>query len=281
MTALVAGMVPLAGMPAMAATSSQTTVGIVVTGTPALTVTKTGTVVGVDKDSGSGAGRVRWTITVSNTGNTMLSGLTVSDPKAGPVDCPTTSLVPRQVVTCTTADHVITAADVAAGVVTNVATASAAAPGGQVVSPPASARVPIPTAKPGFVFFPPPGIFGVPGAPQDHPDSDEPRSAGAAAGGPGVAVGAGAGSGGAVGAGSGPDAAGPGNAGPGSPPGQDGLPPAAGERQRVPAPVAVAGGQPDEPGRGGLSLVLFGAVTAAGALAALGILAGRRTRRRR
>ncbi|WP_165818602.1 DUF7507 domain-containing protein [Frankia canadensis] len=271
-TGLVAAMVALVGPPARAAGgSSQTTVGIVVTGAPALAVTKRGIVVDVHHDGRIDTGDlVRWTITVSNTGDTMLTGLTVSDPEAGPARCPTTPLVPKQVVTCAVPDHVITFADVAAGVVTNVATASATAPGGQVVSPPGSASVRIQGAKPAVIFLPPPGVFGFPAAPGGRPGSDEPAVGGAAAGG--------AGSGGGAGIGSG---SGPGAAGPGSPNSQGGLPSSAEDQQRAHPPVAVAGGQPDAPGHGGLTLVLLGAITAAGALASLGVLASRRTRRRR
>lgn len=279
-TGMVAAIVVLAGLPAGAATSStQTTVGVIVAGAPALTVTKRGTVVDADHDGRIGPGdRVRWTITVSNSGNTMLSGLTVTDPEAGPVRCPTTSLVPNQRVTCTAPDHVITVADVAAGVVTNVATASAAAPGGQVVSPPGFASVRIPTTKPVIILPPPPGFFGFPDAPPDRPSSDEPRAGGAAAGGAGSGGGSAAGGGSGVSSGSGPGTTGPGS---GSPNGQGGQPSSAGDQQRAHPPVAVAGGQPDEPGHDGLTLVLLGAITATGALAALGVLASRRTRRRR
>ncbi|MCM3887097.1 hypothetical protein [Frankia sp. R82] len=288
-TGLVAVMVALAGAPATAATStSQTTVGIIVTGAPALTVTKRGTVVDAGHDDHSGAGRVRWTITVSNTGNTMLSGLSVSDPTAGPVRCPTTSLVPQQVVICTAPDHVITTKDVEAGVVTNVATASAAAPGGQIVAPPGYASVAIPTGKPAIIIPLPPVVFGWPDLHPEHPDSDEPAAGGAAVGGAVVGGAAAGGSGPGGGAGVSPGS-GPGAAGPGTPNSQGGTPPSTGgqqrpstgDQQRARPPVAVAGGEPDEPGHGGLTMVLLGAVTAAGALAALGVRAGRRTRRRR
>ncbi|CAO5163218.1 DUF7507 domain-containing protein [Frankia sp. AiPs1] len=272
---LVAAMVALAGLPAGAdASSSQTTVGIIVTGSPALTITKRGAVVAATSDDKiGGARRVRWTITVTNAGDTMLTALTVSDPKAGPVRCPTTSLAPKQVMTCTAPDHVITVGDGAAGVVTNVATASASAPGGQIVAPPGFASVRIPTTKPAVIFLPPLGIFGFPGAPPGSPGSDEH----AAGGGGGGALDGGGSPGGAGGnAGGGPNAAGP-----ASPNGRGGLPSSAADQQRAHPPVAVAGGQPDKPGHGGLTLVLLGAITAVGALAALGVRASRRTRRRR
>lgn len=293
---LVGAMVILAGLPAgAAASSSQTTVGIIVTGSPALTITKRGTVVKVDHNGGIGSDqRVRWTITASNTGNTMLTGLVVTDPKAGPVRCPTTSLAPAQVVTCTAPDHVITAADVAAGVVTNLASGTATAPSGPVVAQPGFASVRIPAAKPGVIFLPPPGIFGFPPVLPDHPGSGEHAAAGGAGGSGGAvaAVGAGGagpaggtGGAGAAGAAGGVGAAGgagsgPG-AGPGSPTDQGGTPSSAGDQQHPRPPVAVAGGQPDEPGHGGLALLLLGTITATGALAACGVVASRRTRRRR
>ncbi len=291
----------------------QTTVGLIVLGTPALAATKRGTVVGAGKDGRIDAGaRVRWTITVTNTGNTVVSAVTVDDPKAGPVRCPATLLLPGQSLTCTVDDHTITSAEVAAGVVTNVANASAAAQGGRVVAQPAFARVPLPTGKP-FIVFPPPLWLpgfpdGLPGHPDvEGPDSDGPETGGTVVGGTAtggtatggsatggsatggsVAGGSVAGGSGPAGPGSGPggspgngSGAGPGWAEPGSSDGHGGASPAPGGHRDARPPVAVAGGQPDEPGRGGLELVVLGTVTAGCALAALGALGARRTRRRR
>ncbi|MCM3922523.1 hypothetical protein ND748_12745 [Frankia sp. AiPs1] len=302
---LLAMMAVLPGLPARADSgSAQTTVGLIVLGTPALAATKRGTAVDTDRDGRIGPGdRVHWTITVSNTGNTVVSAVTVHDPTAGPVRCPATSLLPKQATTCTVPDHTITAADVAAGVITNVAHASAAAQGGQVIAPAASASVPIPPVKPIVVLPPPPWLPGFPGGLPHHPDFDGPDFDGPGLDGPGldgrgpdgpvvggavvgggaVAGGSGPGSGSGTGPGSG-SGGGPGRAEPGSSHRHGGASPAPGGQQDAHPPVAVAGGQPDEPGRSGLELVVLGTVTAGcalAALAALGALGARRTRRRR
>ncbi|WP_261559941.1 DUF7507 domain-containing protein [Frankia tisae] len=274
--ALLAMLVVLPGLPARAGSSSpETTVSLIVLGTPGLAATKRGILVGAGKDDKIGAGaRVRWTITVSNTGNTVVSAVTVDDPKAGPVRCPATSLLPRQSLTCTVADHTITPEEVAAGIATNVANASATAQGGRVVAAPAFASVPIPPDKPFIVFPPLPWLPGFPDGLPGHPGSGGPGFAGPVTGG---AVGGAAVGGGAAG---GSGQAGPGN-GPGSSDGHDGASSAPGAQRDAQPPVAVAGGQPDEPGRSGFELVVLGTVTAGCALAALGALGARRTRRRR
>ena len=81
----------------------------------------------------------------TNTGTVTLTDLAVSDPKAGAVTCPVTTLAPGAQTTCTaTAAYVITQADVDAGVVNNTATASAKNPGGSTVtSTPSSTSTPV------------------------------------------------------------------------------------------------------------------------------------------
>lgn len=289
---LLAMTVVLPALPARAdGDSAQTTVGLILLGTPALAATKRGTVVDADRDGRIGPGdRVHWTITVANTGHTVVSAVTVHDPKAGPVRCPAPSLLPKQAVTCTVPDHTITSAEVAAGVITNVANASAAAQGGRVIAPPAFASVPIPSGKPIVVFPLPPWLPGFPGILPPHPGFDGPDFGGPGFGGPaagGAIVGGGAvagGSGPGDGSGPGPgngSGGGPGRTEPGSSQRHGGVSPAPGSQQAAHPPVAVAGGQPDEPRRSGLELVVLGTVTAGCALAALGALGARRTRRRR
>ncbi|CUR55154.1 putative Conserved repeat domain protein [metagenome] len=69
---------------------------------------------------------------VTNTGTLTLTGVTVNDPKAGPVACPATILQPGSSTTCT-ATYTITQADVNAGSVDNTATASGTPPTGPAV----------------------------------------------------------------------------------------------------------------------------------------------------
>ncbi|GEM_PF-838937 len=59
---------------------------------------------------------------VTNTGNTALNNISVTDDKAFSVSCPSTTLAVGNAMTCT-ATYTVTAADLAAGSVTNTATA--------------------------------------------------------------------------------------------------------------------------------------------------------------
>ncbi|WP_329372420.1 hypothetical protein OG896_36940 [Streptomyces sp. NBC_00669] len=86
--------------------------------------------------------RVPYDFVVTNSGGTDLTGLTVDDPKTGPVSCPTTTLAPGETTTCT-ATYTVTAADVAHGSIENTATASGTSDDQTVTSPPSSEQVPI------------------------------------------------------------------------------------------------------------------------------------------
>jgi uncharacterized repeat protein (TIGR01451 family) len=84
--------------------------------------------------NGTGLGdEISWSFLATNTGVVTLTGLTVSDPTAGPVSCPVTTLAPSVSTTCAAATHIVTQADVDAGVVANTATASATDPDGSTV----------------------------------------------------------------------------------------------------------------------------------------------------
>ena len=88
---------------------------------------------------------------VTNTGNTTLTGITVSDTQSapagaldGPVTCPQPSLAPGASETCT-ATYTLTQADVDNGSVSDTATATGTPPSGPAVtSPPSAATVPVP-----------------------------------------------------------------------------------------------------------------------------------------
>ncbi|MFT3860586.1 GEVED domain-containing protein [Micropruina sp.] len=95
-----------------------------ITRTTGITLDKQGTITG----AAAGAS-VAYTFLVTNTGNTTLTGVAVSDPKVGTVTCPVTTLAPGASTTCT-ATYTVTQADVDAGTVTNTATATGTPPTG-------------------------------------------------------------------------------------------------------------------------------------------------------
>ncbi|GAA4894385.1 hypothetical protein GCM10025789_09570 [Tessaracoccus lubricantis] len=80
-----------------------------------------------------------YSFTVTNTGETVLTDVRVDDPKLAAagisVTCPVTELDPGESTTCTaSAAYVVTAADVAAGKVLNLATATGETPEGEPVT---------------------------------------------------------------------------------------------------------------------------------------------------
>ncbi|SFS89479.1 DUF7507 domain-containing protein [Saccharopolyspora flava] len=117
-------------------------------------------------DNGSGVvdlgDRIAWTITATNTGGATATDVVVSDPTAGAVTCPATTLAPGESMDCTAPDHVVDEADVAAGEVANTAIATGRGPGGDpVTSPPASSTVEV--GRPGTPPGPQPEEPGGPG----------------------------------------------------------------------------------------------------------------------
>ncbi|MFE7198068.1 DUF7507 domain-containing protein [Microbacterium oxydans] len=100
--------------------------------------------------------RIEWTIIVTNTGAQTIADIVVSDPTAGAVTCPATSLASGEQMTCTVPPHTVTAADVRSGQVRNVATATGTPPGGDPIDPPTSET----TTR---VFPPPPPTLAVTG----------------------------------------------------------------------------------------------------------------------
>jgi uncharacterized repeat protein (TIGR01451 family) len=94
---------------------------------------------------------IAFTFTVTNTGVLPLSSMSVSDPTIGTITCPDPTLATGDSETCT-ADNVytVTAADEAAGSVTNMATASGVPPGTTLPtgSPPSSTTTPTESPQP-------------------------------------------------------------------------------------------------------------------------------------
>lgn len=133
-------------------TSGPSTVEIPVDRQPAVTVVKhAGTPVDVNGNGLTDAGdTIAYTFTVTNTGNTTLTDVGVTDAKAGAVSCPEATLaVGSDPETCT-ADSVytITAADVANGSVDNTATADGTIPGSDAPTPSAPSTTTTPTTEP-------------------------------------------------------------------------------------------------------------------------------------
>ncbi len=115
-----------------------------VTAEPSVGLTKTFTGwTDVDASGATSVGdRAGYQLQVSNTGNVVLTGVSISDPTAGPVTCPASTLTPGASMTCTAA-RTLTQADLDAGVVNNTATVTATG-GGSTVSATGSAAAPVP-----------------------------------------------------------------------------------------------------------------------------------------
>jgi uncharacterized repeat protein (TIGR01451 family) len=126
-----------------------------------LTLVKSAHAVDVNGDGVTDAGdRIDWSLLVTNTGTATVTDIKVSDPTAGAVTCPATSLAPGKSMTCTAPSHTVTDADVTAGHVRNTAVASGTHAGTPVTSPPSSAEVdtetvtPPPLASTGVSYLP-------------------------------------------------------------------------------------------------------------------------------
>jgi uncharacterized repeat protein (TIGR01451 family) len=77
---------------------------------------------------------INWTLTVTNTGGGTLHDIQVSDPTAGPVTCPNTTLAPGASMTCRAAPYTITKRDAKRGHVTDTATAHGTNAAGQTIT---------------------------------------------------------------------------------------------------------------------------------------------------
>jgi uncharacterized repeat protein (TIGR01451 family) len=95
---------------------------------------------------------IQYTFDVTNTGSVPLTGISVTDPKAGSVTCPQSALAAGATETCSAdAVYTITADDVAAGAVKNSATASGITPDDEpIASSPSTTSTPTTAAAPGI-----------------------------------------------------------------------------------------------------------------------------------
>ncbi|WP_336641359.1 DUF7507 domain-containing protein [Microbacterium sp. USHLN272] len=114
-------------------------------GVLSLSLEKVGTPIDTDGDDRMTVNdRIRWTFTVTNPSAATLSGLEVSDPMAGAVECEADVLAPGETVACAAVEeYQVTAAQAAAGEVVNVATASATGVGDARADAEATASVTI------------------------------------------------------------------------------------------------------------------------------------------
>ena len=122
-----------------------------------LAITKTGTAQDTNLDGVTDPGdTIAWSIRVRNIGTGTATKIVVSDPTAGAITCPSTTLAVGASMTCTAPLHTITSTDADAGTVVNVASAAAAGITGPVSSPTGGATIVIsPTPTP-VTSTPPP-----------------------------------------------------------------------------------------------------------------------------
>ncbi|WP_436758394.1 DUF7507 domain-containing protein [Streptosporangium sp. V21-05] len=134
-----------------AVTSAPSTATVTIPPTPGLALLKT-----ASPSTLTAAGRtVTYSYLVTNTGNTTLTGVGVTDTAFSGtgtppvITCPVTTLAPQASTTCTST-YVTTQADVDAGTIVNTATATGTPPTGPAVtSPPSTATITI-TDAPGL-----------------------------------------------------------------------------------------------------------------------------------
>ena len=122
------------------ATSPPATVSTSSLPNPAVSVDKTATVTpAADQNAVKAGDTIQYTYAVTNIGNVDLAAVSVSDPSAGGVSCPTPpapGLAPGQSETCTAnAPYTVSQTDIDTGAVTDTATATATDDQGNVSAP--------------------------------------------------------------------------------------------------------------------------------------------------
>jgi len=115
--------------PTGAPVTDQDTISTPLPRSPAISLVKTADTTGPVRAGDT----IAYTFTVTNTGNTTLTNLTVTDPKLGPVSCAATTLAPAESTTCTGPDYTVTAQDADRGRITNHAVARGEGSGGTPV----------------------------------------------------------------------------------------------------------------------------------------------------
>ncbi|WP_164519589.1 DUF7507 domain-containing protein [Nocardioides ferulae] len=106
-------------------------------------VKSAGEVTDLDGNGADAGDTITYSFTVTNTGNTVLTDIEVSDPKVGEVTCPDDELAPDESMQCDDADYTLTAADIAAEEVSNTATVTGTTPDDDTVTDEDSTLTPI------------------------------------------------------------------------------------------------------------------------------------------
>ncbi|MET8324828.1 hypothetical protein [Streptomyces sp. NPDC005181] len=86
--------------------------------------------------------KVPYEFVVTNAGDTEITDASVSDPAAGPVTCPESTLAVGRTMTCT-AEYTITEADAVRGYLDSTAQASGNSDGQKAASPPSEVKLPL------------------------------------------------------------------------------------------------------------------------------------------
>ena len=122
-----------------AVTSAPSTATVAAVDAAAIDLTKSALgLTDVDGNGPDSGDTITFGFTVRNSGNTTLTGITVTDPMLGTITCPQTSLAPGATMTCTSVVYTVTQADVDAGAVNNTATAKGTSVRGTAVQDPSS-----------------------------------------------------------------------------------------------------------------------------------------------
>ncbi|HEX4189552.1 MAG TPA: collagen-binding domain-containing protein [Marmoricola sp.] len=103
---------------------------------PSIKLVKSASAIADLDNNGTDAGdTITYSFAVTNTGDVALTALALNDPLlGGAISCPAGSLAAGAATTCTSTSYTISAADMAAGSVTNSATVSGTAPDSTVVT---------------------------------------------------------------------------------------------------------------------------------------------------
>ena len=118
------------------------TVTIPAAQSPSVAIVKSTTTTSVNAVGSS----IPYVFRLTNTGNVTLTALSVSDPNASGLSCPSSSLAPGASTNCT-GTHTVTQADLDAGAIVNTAAARATPPSGSPLAPTGSNTVTVPVAQ--------------------------------------------------------------------------------------------------------------------------------------